>query len=536
MEVCRRLVGAPAGRAIWEGDLPGDVNDYLRRLIWGVVLALAALITAPSSAAPLVQTSAGALSGLDMPDGSALFLGVPYAAPPVGPLRWQVPRLAPAWQGVKLATQDPPSCPQSNYGAWNAADAARGQEDCLYLDIRTPRLDPTARLPVLVWIHGGGNRGGSMRGAPLSVIAGKGIVFVSLQYRLAALGFLAHPALGAEGLFSNASGNYGLMDQVAALKWVQANIARFGGDPANVTIAGQSAGAQDVGLLNLTESLRGFYARAIEESGTADFGLAPLTLAQAEAVGQAVARQAGAPPNATAAQLRALPVQALLAAADQVKLPPVGLHDASFIWLAPVVDGIFMTRSPAAIMAEANQEPIPLLIGVNAREIGLGWPSAQAAMQASFGDATPHALRLYGLDGPTPPPADPLLGDSQMQVSTDVVFRCPTVNVAASQARTGAPVWMYQYERTPASGVLSHSSELASVFGGSPVSPPGAAAPYSLADYWAAFVRTGDPNGAGRPHWSRQTPQARPYMAFTDHGPVHGHDLRAAICKLNPRF
>ncbi len=203
-----------------------------------------------------------------MPDGRALFRGIPFAAPPIGRLRWHAPVPPARWQGIRDASRSAPACLQIDYG-WNHTAAANQSEDCLYLDVGTPSVAPSAPLPVMVWIHGGGNRGGSGAGTVESRIVQRGIVLVSIQYRLSALGFLSHPALGTH------SGNYALMDQQAALRWVRENIAKFGGDPDNVTLFGESAGAQDVGLQMLLPGARSLFAKAIEESGTPGFGLPP---------------------------------------------------------------------------------------------------------------------------------------------------------------------------------------------------------------------------------------------------------------------
>jgi para-nitrobenzyl esterase len=483
--------------------------------------------------APLVSVSGGLVAGHRTEDGGALFRGVPFAAPPVGDLRWRPPQPVAPWPGVRLATERAPSCPQTAYGEWNAKDAARGREDCLYLDIRTPRLDPKARAPVMVWIHGGGNRAGSAGDAVLSGLARRGVVLVAIQYRLAALGFLSHPALTAESP-AHASGNYGLMDQVAALRWVHDNIARFGGDPANVTLVGESAGAQDVGLLMLAPSAHGLFAKAIEESGTAGFGLPPHTLKQNEAVGEIVTHRAGAPDHASAAALRALPVEALLKAPEQAQVP--GLADASFIWLQATADGKALPQTPPEILEAARQSPIPLIIGVNARELPRYENDPTAGVKLIFGAHAPQALKAYDLqDGRTPTP-DPRLGDIATQIADDATFRCPTVRVAASQVRAGAPVWVYQYDRTPDHGVVSHGSEIVSVFDNRPVSPPDAKPTYALQDYWVAFARTGNPDAPGLAAWPRQTLAATLYLQFSDAGPRVGANLRGAICPLLHSF
>jgi len=222
---------------------------------------------------PVVAITDGRLKGELTTTEGAIFRGIPYAAPPVGELRWRAPQPPTPWNGIRDAMRSAPPCIQASVG-WNSADAARGDEDCLYIDVRTPRLDRQAHLPVLVWIHGGANWAGSAGWVIDSALADRGVVVVTIQYRLGIFGFLSHPHLSRESA-DKVSGNYAVMDQIAGLKWVQRNIAAFGGDPRSVTVAGHSAGGQDVGLLMLVPEARGLFARAIQQSGTAGFGLPP---------------------------------------------------------------------------------------------------------------------------------------------------------------------------------------------------------------------------------------------------------------------
>jgi para-nitrobenzyl esterase len=437
------------------------------------------------------------------------------------------------WIGVRQSIARAPSCPQTPYGSWNAADATRGQEDCLYLDVRTPTLQPTARRPVMVWIHGGGNRAGSMGDTALSSLGGRGVVLVAIQYRLAALGFMSHPALSAETA-DHTSGNYGLMDQIAALQWVHDNIARFGGDPANVTLFGESAGAQDVGLMMLVDGSRGLFQKAVEESGTADFGLPPRSLAQNEQVGETLATRAGAPANTSSTQLRALPVSALLAAGEAAQVS--GLDDSSFIWLQAVVDGRLLKRPPPEILEGGEQQRIPLIIGSNARELPLHGDDVQAAIQRLYGPHAPEALRLYGMSGDATPPTDPRLGDVATQLADDVTFRCPAGAVASAQSRAGLPVWRFQYDITPAKGAVTHGSEIGAVLDARPVTPPGAKPSYSLQDYWVAFASSGDPNQTGLAPWPRFTAEGTAYLALQDQGPEQKTQLRTPFCRLLSNF
>ena len=220
---------------------------------------------AGAQGSPEVHTQQGVVRGQIDFEAIAVFQGIPYAAPPVGELRWKPPQAASAWQGVRDALTPPHSCMQVDWG-WNARDAQDESEDCLYLNMATPSLHPEHSLPVIFWIHGGANYNGSGRYGRGQTLTQHDVVLVSINYRLGVFGFLALPTLTAESA-RHSSGNYALLDQIAALRWVRDNIAAFGGDPQNVTIAGQSAGAIDVGLLLTTPDSKGLFTKAIDESG-----------------------------------------------------------------------------------------------------------------------------------------------------------------------------------------------------------------------------------------------------------------------------
>ena len=475
-----------------------------------LALALAAI-------GPIVTTDDGPVRGEAIAGGGAVFRGIRYAAAPTGALRWRAPVRPHRWTRPRAAVAEHAACPQSDYGAWNRAAARGGSEDCLFVDVRTPRLTPAARLPVLVWIHGGGNRGGASGGTVESRITERGIVLVSIQYRLGALGFLSHAALSAGD--GGHSGNYALLDQQFALHWVQRNIARFGGDPRRVTIAGESAGAQDVALQQLSPLARGLFRGAIQESGTAGFGVPPRSLAQNEAVGALFAKAAGLASDATAAQLRALPVDRVLAAQEAVVVP--GLEDNSFIWLQAVVDGRVLRDTPAHLLARRRASPVPLIIGTNARELPLHGDLAAAPgiVARAFGRHADAAIAYYGLGAGQVPRSDPRRGGVTDQIATDLTFRCPTQRTAAAVAAHGGSVWHYVFDYTPPNGAaVTHGSEVRSVFDTHATGLERGAP--RLQAYWVRFVRTGNPTAAGGTNWPRVS-RARPRMlGFTNAAPV----------------
>src|SRR3954447_20035432 len=295
-----------------------------------------------SSTDPVVATNNGIVRGLSV-DGTYAFRGLPFAAPPTGELRWQPPHPVVSWQGVRDATTYASGCPQ----APGIAPPGPLREDCLYLNVSTPTLHPVSKRPVLVWIHGGGliqDSGSNYDGTKL---AAAGAVVVTVNYRLGALGFLAHPALAARP--GGPAGNYGLMDQQAALRWVRHNITAFGGDPRNVTIAGQSAGGVSVLDLLVSQHARDLFQRAIVQSGA--FALTQQPLAAAETAGQAFAAQAGCP-NQTAGCLRRLPVSALLDKFPGAAIPGV-------------IDGRIVTESIGTALAAGHFAHVPIVNGFN---------------------------------------------------------------------------------------------------------------------------------------------------------------------------
>lgn len=472
----------------------------------GVLLTAFLAVAAPAAADPVrVHTVGGLLIGEERADGSQAFLGVPFARPPVSDLRWKPPQPMPSWEGERAARASGPACLQTSRG-WNAADAARASEDCLYLDIRSPRHAPGARLPVMVWIHGGANHAGSGAGTVESALVDQGVVLVSVQYRLGVFGFLSHPGLSAEQ--GGASGNYALMDIIAALRWVRDNIGGFGGDPTNVTLFGHSAGGQDVGLVMLSPEVRDLFARGILQSGTPGFGFPPRSLKQNEAIGEDLARRVGA---SSLDDLRRVSGDELLKAAEALTAP---IDDQGFIWTQAVIDGRVLPEAPEVLLKDPAVRP--MIVGSSAREIGLfgGEPErARAWTRQAFGSRASEVLAVYGLDGASPPAADPVRGDAVLRLATDRMFRCPAGETARLRQKAGGKVWRYELEvPAPGQAVVGHGSELANVFDRPTEGRP------PMQAYWAAFARTGDPNTPGAPPWPAER-GAGERLVFAASGP-----------------
>ena len=472
------------------------------RLVRRNVLLAALLCGACQAMAPESETSVAVASGRiagTSEAGVAAWLGVPFAAPPVGSLRWRPPQPVASWSGVRQAMVFAPACMQTGVSMPGEAPPVTS-EDCLYLNVWAPeRAD---KLPVIVWIHGGGWANGATA-MPLysgANLARRGVVFVSIAYRLGPMGFLAHPELSAESGAAT-SGNYGLMDQVAALKWVQANIATFGGDPTRVTIAGQSAGAMSVSLLMASPTATGLFAGAIGQSGGVfePLQLAPgYQLAQAEQDGVAYASSVGAN---SLAELRALPAEALL-----------GGKAGSISH--PVIEPRVLPLSPYEAYVAGQQSDVPVLLGSNAEE-GNSLAETASVTAANYGE---DMKRVWG-DLPAPLvtaytfTTDAEAKQARSSFERDLRFGWDMWAWARLQARAGKPAFYYRFDHAPPfpSGVrahwgAAHFAELWYMFDNlAPEDGAWTAADRTLADrmagYWVNFARTGDPNGAGLPAW-----------------------------------
>jgi para-nitrobenzyl esterase len=497
----------------------------------GLLLVVGVACISTASASDKVKTQAGVVEGTMNAGGTVrMFKGVPFAAPPVGDLRWKAPQPVPKWPGVRQAEKFGPACMQTDvFGDIHFRDV-EPSEDCLNMAIWIPAKSAGKKIPVLVWFYGGGfvAGGNSELRYDGESLAKKGIIVVSPNYRLGVFGFFSHPDLTKESGHA-ASGNYGLMDQVAALKWVKENIAAFGGDPANVTIAGESAGSFSVCALMATPLARGLFQRAMGESGAffpsnpqGPLGLKPLAVT--EQAGAKFAESLGAK---TLADLRAIPGDKLLQAAAK--------RNRGFDF-APNIDGYYFPEDPRAIYAAGRQAHVPLLAGWNADEgkmtilFSPAKPTAKSfAQQAEkrFGSEAAEFLKVY------PAATDAEALESAYQLASDDFIAYSTWKWLNQQAVTGdSTVYTYHFEQVPAtrpdekmgpipaSEVGSrHAGEIEYVFQTlKSKDEPWTADDFKVSDvmssYWANFVKTGNPNGPGLPEWPA-------YSQGDDHQVMH---------------
>lgn len=480
-------------------------------------LSLGLARNALAEAAPVVTAPAGALKG-EAAGPLHIFRGIPYAEAPTGDLRWKPPVTAKGWEGVRDATAFGPACyqPLPRTASIYADSPAAMSEDCLSLNVWAPENAKNA--PVMVWIHGGSLTGGS--GAETmydgTALARRGIVVVSINYRLGILGYMAHPALSAESA-DHVSGNYGLLDQIEALRWVKRNIASFGGDPETVAIAGESAGALSVMYLMAAPSARGLFAKAIIESG---YMLSAPALNEkrhgtesAESVGVWLAGKLGA---ADLAGLRAMDARTLI---DQAPL--------TGYFPFPTVDGKIVPEQLVDIFDKGEQASVPVLVGSNSGEIRslmfLAPPVPATArdyidaIRDRYGDLAKTYLKLY-------PPTD--LHESIIEEPRDALYSWTAQRIAIKQTAIGQPAYLYFWDHGyPAADQAGlhgfHASELPYVFGTHALTPPAwpkvpdtdQAYVEAVNGYWAGFVLTGKPEAAGQAAWPVYA-DGKSYMHF----------------------
>ncbi len=483
-------------------------------LLIGLTLGCTILNRPAFSQIQRVRVTGGELQGV-VNDGIASFKGIPFAAPPLGQLRWKPPQPLQPWRGIRKADAFALAPMQNRAGSMLMGGWTRVSEDCLYLNVWTPATNAQAKLPVMVWIYGGGFMLG-MTSVPLydgTKLAQKGVVVVSVAYRLGPFGFLAHPELSRES--GKGSGCYGLQDQVAGLRWVRDNIAQFGGDPSCVTIFGESAGSVSVSLLTVVPSAKGLFQRAIAESGSA---IAPghvPPLESAEQAGTNFLRQLGASDIKSARALSSESIQGAIK----------GLSLGQF---RPVVDGDFLPADPYELFQAGRFNDTPLLIGFNSDEgawfvsflrMGTTPEAFEKRAREMFASGSDRIIQAY----PHSSPAE--IYKSSRELLRDYAMAWPTHSWASLQAAKGHhPPFVYYFDHRSTSspdGAI-HGAELAYVFRnltawvGAP-SPPRAediALSDLISSYWVNFARSGDPNGPGLPLWPPFDEQKRSTMVF----------------------
>jgi para-nitrobenzyl esterase len=500
-----------------------------------------------STGDPVVQIANGTLHGAHV--GSAVaFRGIPYAQPPVGEWRWQPPRPPLPWQGVREAVQPGTACSQrvsglstffapmaQAYGSDFEQAPIKSSEDCLYLDVWAPEWPVKQPLPVMVWLHGGSNTVGSGTQSSYDGVSltKHGVLLVTLNYRLGVMGFFSHPELTAESP-NHSSGNYGHLDQLAALNWVKQNIAQFGGDPDNVTLFGESAGAIDATRLMTSPLAAGLFKHVISESGPAFE--AGQTLAQAEAFGTAVGALARADAQSTPLKaLRTLSAEEVEALVTKAKEKfPTDITGAT-------VDGWVLPMSPQQAYVTGSIQKVDLLIGLNARELSAFRLAAAAAAKASGTDSSgavagglkrflESAHPCFGIWTNAAIALD--LGKILLNknagtdaTANDLIGGCPIGAIASLTHAAGQQVFVYRFERTiPGKGEASlgafHSLEIPFVFGALRDREwqwlPSTADDASLSDllqtYWTNFAKTGNPNASGLPNWPAWSDEKKEFL------------------------
>ncbi len=487
---------------------------------WIAVLLCAAFTGSCLADDPQVKVSGGTIEGLAQKDGTNSFKGIPFAAPPVGPLRWKFPQPVKPWEGVRPAKAFGHSAQQGTVAAMALGVTGGMDEDCLYLNVWAP-VATNKPLPVMVWIHGGAFTSGSGSQALYdgSRLAAKGVVVVTINYRLGSLGFMAHPELTKEG--GGSSGNYGIRDQIAALGWVRDNITAFGGNPGNVTIFGESAGAFSVNILAASPMAKGLFQRAIAESGGSfapankgdgALGMIHMPLQRAEKEGE---KLLGKLKVTSIAKARELPAKDVI---DAASAETTG---------AAVFDSVVLPKDIYELYAERKFNDTPVLIGSNSDEAAMFvWgKTAPAILEAKAKEGLgEHAAAILALYPHATVDEASLATKASL---TDLAFTWHTWTWAGMQSSYGkSPAYLYYFDHRPpgSESGANHASEIAYVFGNLPSTglfskgprPEDKAMSELMMNYWVNFAKTGDPNGGDLPKWpafSKKEPQGMVFDA-----------------------
>jgi para-nitrobenzyl esterase len=511
------------------------MRNWIKKEIVGLIIAasLGVISQARAQDPTVVKIDSGTVQGAIAGDVIA-WKGIPYAAPPVGQLRWRNPQPVVAWTGIKDTKTFCPACMQT--------DDVPKSENCLYLNVFRPAKTSAASLPVMVWFHGGVMLHGSSTIYPGDALAAQGVIVVTVNFRLGRLGYFAHPALAAEAP-DDVRGNYGFMDQRAALQWIQKNIAAFGGDPQQVTIFGESAGGGSVLAHLVSPMSRGLFHRAILQSHaspTSRAGVAPSSdLQKAERIAVEWSRSVGVTSDGAAAlkELRDLPAAKLIegaSAKEGIAALSTGTSLPGMAWA--IIDGRFLIETAEATLAASGQNKVPVIVGANDRDIGLDMAKSKDELFAVFGPDAARARELYD------PRGDQTLEELIIQVYMDKTMTEPAQHLANELARGDQPVWLYRFayvsqaQRGQLMGTM-HAYEIpftlnipGALVGADKVTPTDKVMGDLTSAYWAQFGKTGDPNGGARPVWPRYDPAVDRIMHFTGSGVIVGTDpLKARL-------
>jgi para-nitrobenzyl esterase len=508
-------------------------------------LAIIIGFTLHAQQAPTVNTASGTLRGVKEGDVS-IYKGIPYAAPPVGEYRWRPPQPVSPWEGVRDASEFGPNCAQGGWGAAPGTIREGSSEDCLYLNLWTPAgVKPGAKLPVMVWIHGGAFVGGSGSGSSGNEFARQGVILMTINYRLGRLGHFAFPALSQENP-EEPGGSYAFMDQIAALKWIQENIAAFGGDPDNVTIFGFSAGGVSVHSLLTIPAAKGLFHKAISESGGGRDGVLtgrpinkenadPLYPVSAETIGINFARKHGIEGTdaAALAKLRALSVEDIVDGGQETNG-----EGGPRTYSGPILDGKFVVETAESAYTAGRQARVPLMIGNCSAEIGGGFVNGSSSKEelfSLFGELESEAKAAYDPDG------NKEFAEVITKFNTDWAWGEPARMTARAFVAKGEPAYIYQFGYVPASMRerarygAGHGSEVGYVFDnlrnrdGSPVDPEAKRLAKIMNSYWTNFAKTADPNGKELPEWPVYNTQNEEILDVQPDGePVGKSDPRKA--------
>lgn len=513
------------------------MKKILTILVFLISFSLFAQQTVVNSA-PEVKTKAGILRGVTEGDVS-VFKGIPFAAPPVGEFRWRPPQPVKPWEGVRDASKYGPNCAQGGWGAAPGSISEGSSEDCLYLNLWTPAGSKQgAKLPVMVWIHGGGFTGGSGQNSG-DAFAKNGVILVSVNYRLGRLGHFAFPALSKEHP-EEPKGSYAFMDQIAALQWVKENIDAFGGNPDNVTIFGFSAGGVSVHSLLSIPAAKGLFHKAIGESSGGRDGVLTgrpinkentdaLYPVSAETIGINFAKKHGIEGTdaAALAKLRALKVEEIVDGGQETDG-----QGGPRIYSGPILDGKFVVETSESAYKAGRQAKVPLMIGNCSAEIGGAFVSTSTtkeALFAQFGDLEAAAKAAFDPEG------DKEFAEVQTKLNTDWVWGEPARFTAKSFVAAGEPAYMYQFGYVPAAMRerarygAGHGSEVSYVFGSlnsrrgaTETTPEEKKLAQIMNAYWTNFAKTGNPNGKGLPVWPQYNPQNEEMLDVELDGKVIG--------------